>query len=387
MKKGKIFTNCLFSIWTLSVILSFASCSADGDSTSIIDERVPLETEVPFSVILKAYSENSDITAKGDVKSTTLYVFDENNDFYKQITVDKDYLLQVKPVEINCPGSDKITVVAWAGLSSESEEISNMNRANIISDLQVSLKHNNGIANNLPGDLFYGQIVLHRSSTKATAQELKIERKVSSMSILTKGALKVFDSKEGNYYYKIKRTKSSFNCNGELTGNDIEYIIPATLNDNGNLTTGTFSILPADNMTIELYRDDVWFFLPKMSKIQKSWLQTKENKQISFLIFHATISMLAFQTGVLLFSMLQSDNSTLNFLYAIGAHSVIPSVRRFFINMRFSVIGTPTNMIQTQLLISISSDYKYFIISQMIEIQHPYDIFTTHINTIDSVTL
>ena len=237
MKKGKIFTNCLFSIWTLSVILSFASCSADGDSTSIIDERVPLETEVPFSVILKAYSENSDITAKGDVKSTTLYVFDENNDFYKQITVDKDYLLQVKPVEISCPGSDKITVVAWAGLSSESEEISNMNRANIISDLQVSLKHNNGIANNLPGDLFYGQIVLHRSSTKATAQELKIERKVSSMS--------------------IKRTKSSFNCNGELTGNDIEYIIPATLNDNGNLTTGTFSILPADNMTIELYRDDV----------------------------------------------------------------------------------------------------------------------------------
>lgn len=237
MKKGKIFTNCLFSIWTLSVILSFASCSSDGDSISIIDERVPLETEAPFSIILKAYSENSDITAKGDVKSTTLYVFDENNDFYKQITVDNDYLLQVKPVEINCPGSDKITVIAWAGLSSNSEEISNMNQANVISDLQVSLKHNNGVANNLPGDLFYGQIVLHRSSTKATSQELKIERKVSSMSILTKGALKVFDSKEGNYYYKIKRTKSSFNCNGELTGNDIGYIIPATLNDNGNLTT------------------------------------------------------------------------------------------------------------------------------------------------------
>ena len=40
MKKGKIFTNCLFSIWTLSVILSFASCSSDGDSISIIDESV-----------------------------------------------------------------------------------------------------------------------------------------------------------------------------------------------------------------------------------------------------------------------------------------------------------------------------------------------------------
>lgn len=257
MKKGKIFTNCLFSFWTLSIVLSFSSCSADGDSTSIIDDRVPLETEVPFYVILKAYSNNSDITANGDVKNTTLYVFDGNNDFYKQITVDKEYLLQVKPIEISCPGADKITVIAWSGLSNESEEISNMNRANIISDLQVSLKQNNGVANNLPGDLFYGQIVLHRSSTKATAQELRIERKVSSMSILAKGALKVFDSKEGNYYYKIKRTKSSFNCNGELTGNDIEYIIPATLIENGNLTTGTFSILPADNITIELYRDEV----------------------------------------------------------------------------------------------------------------------------------
>lgn len=241
MKKGKIFTNCLFSFWTLSIVLSFASCSADGDSTSVIDDRVPLETEVPFYVILKAYSNNSDITANGDVKNTTLYVFDGNNDFYKQITVNKEYLLQVKPIEISCPEADKITVIAWSGLSNESEEICNMNRANIISDLQVSLKQNNGVANSLPGDLFYGQIVLYRSSTKATAQELRIERKVSSMSILAKGALKVFDSKEGNYYYKIKRTKSSFNCNGELTGNDIEYIIPATLIE----------------ITIELYRDEV----------------------------------------------------------------------------------------------------------------------------------
>ena len=257
MKKGKIFTNCFFTIWTLSVILSFVSCSADGDSYSVEDSQVPLNVEAPFSVILKAYSENQDITSRGDVKSTTLYVFDENNDFYKQITVDRDYLLQVKPVEISCPGSKKITVVAWAGLSNDSEEISNMNQANIISDLQVSLKNNNGVANSLPSDLFYGQVTVYRSATKAAAQELKIERKVSSMSILTKGVFKVFDSKEGNYYYKIKRTKSSFNCNGELTGSDIEYIIPATLNEKGNLTTGTFSILPTDNVTIELYRDDV----------------------------------------------------------------------------------------------------------------------------------
>lgn len=261
MKKGKIFTNCLFAICTLIATITFASCSADSDSPMNIDNKAIEEavsaSEAPFSLVLKAYSENQDVTAKGYVNSTTLYVFDENNDFYKQISVSKNQMLQLESVEISCPGSDKITVIAWAGLSNDSEEISNMNQANIISDLQVSLKQNNGVANSLPGDLFYGQITLHRSATKSAAQVLKVERKVSSMSILTKGVTKVFDSKEGNFYYKIKKTKSSFNCNGELTGNDVEYIIPATLNEKGNLSTGTFSILPSENVAIELYKDDV----------------------------------------------------------------------------------------------------------------------------------
>lgn len=85
--------------------------------------------------------------------------------------------------------------------------------------------------------------------------------------------------------------------------------------------------------------------------------------------------------------MLQSDNSTLNFLYAIGAHSDYSECAPLFINMRSSVIGIPANMIQIQSLINIPSDYKHFTLSRMIWAQCPYDIFATHINTIDSVTL
>lgn len=60
--------------------------------------------------------------------------------------------------------------------------------------------------------------------------------------------------------------------------------------------------------------------------------------------------------------MLQSDNSTLNFLYAIGAHSDYSECAPLFINMRSSVIGIPANMIQIQSLINISS---------MIEMESP----------------
>ena len=261
MKKGRIFTNCLYFVCTLVAAISFASCSADSDSSySGIDEKVienaAEKTDASFSVVLKAYSDNKDITVKGDVDQTTLFVFDQNNDFYKQVTLDRTYLLQAKPVEISCPGSKQITVVAWAGLSSENEEISAMSQANIISDLQVSLKQNNGVAATLPGDLFYGQVTLKSASTKSGTETLKIERKVSSISLITKSVIKVLDSKEGNFYYKVKNTKGSFNHNGELTGENIEYIIPATLNTKGNVVAENTTILPASNMTVELYKDD-----------------------------------------------------------------------------------------------------------------------------------
>ena len=261
MKKGRIFTNCLYFVCTLVAAISFASCSADSNSSySGIDEKVienaAEKTDASFSVVLKAYSDNKDITVKGDVDQTTLFVFDQNNDFYKQVTLDRTYLLQAKPVEISCPGSKQITVVAWAGLSSENEEISAMSQANIISDLQVSLKQNNGVAATLPGDLFYGQVTLKSASTKSGAETLKIERKVSSISLITKSVIKVLDSKEGNFYYKVKNTKGSFNHNGELTGENIEYIIPATLNAKGNVVAENTTILPASNITVELYKDD-----------------------------------------------------------------------------------------------------------------------------------
>ena len=288
MKKGRIFTNCLYFVCTLVAAISFASCSADSDSSySGIDEKVidnaSSQADASFSVVLKAYSDNKDITVKGDVDQTTLFVFDQNNDFYKQVTLDRTYLLQAKPVEISCPGSKQITVVAWAGLSSDSEEISAMNQANIISDLQVSLKQNNGVAAALPGDLFYGQATLKSASTKSGAETLKIERKVSSISLITKSVIKVLDSKEGNFYYKVKNTKGSFNHNGELTGENIEYIIPATLNEKGNVVAENSAILPASDVTIELYKDDIMILSSKNVKnSEKVSVNEGELSEITF---------------------------------------------------------------------------------------------------------
>lgn len=256
MEKGKIFTNCLLSIWTLLFVTSFASCSAD--SNDIIDNEIEpvAATQNAFSFTIKAYSEGEDVTPKGDVKNTTLFVFDENNDFFSQINVDNSYLLENKPIQIDCPYSDRITVIAWGGLSTDNEEISALDRSNMISDLQIKLKQNNGVINNFKGDLFYGQVSLNRAATKTSANVLKITRKVAALQLVTKGIIKKFDSREGNYFYKVKNTKGSFDHNGNLIGDDVEYLVPASLNEQGNLVAQTTPILPSSDITIELYRDN-----------------------------------------------------------------------------------------------------------------------------------
>ncbi len=141
MKKGNFFANCVFAISFLFAALSFSACSDDSNDVVAISNEVVEQTEIPFSVVLKAINSHGyDITTKGDVNGAVLFVFDQNNDFIEQINVDKSEILSRRPIEISSLNSNKVTVIAWSGINSGNEEISSMSRANIISDLQVSLK-------------------------------------------------------------------------------------------------------------------------------------------------------------------------------------------------------------------------------------------------------
>lgn len=283
MKKSRIIASTLLTAWMLSVMFSFVACSADSDS--IIDNNATPKanaSENLFSLVVKALSNKEDITTKGDVENVTLYIFDENNDFYQQVNLDKATLLQRKTVQIDCPGSNRITVIAWGGLSNENENISSMNNANVISDLQVQLKQNNGVVTSAASDLFYGKVTMQRSQpTKAIAIEtLAISRKVSSLSLSTKGVNKKFGTVEGSYFYKIKKTKSSFNYNGELTGTDVEYIFPAFFDKSGTLIASTTPLFPASEVAIELYRDNEMIFSSENAK-NKEKLSASEGEQVN----------------------------------------------------------------------------------------------------------
>ena len=225
------------------------------------------------------------MTTKGDVKNVTLFVFDEEGYFVKQIAVEKSQILNRKTIEIACPGNDKITVIAWGGLS-ENEEFTAMSPMNIISDLQVKVKENNGVAT-ATGDLFYGQVEIKHSSTKSNERsELALQRKVSSVSLSTEGLAQ----DNSTYEYRISKSQEAFDANGELTGEEIEYAIPASFNKKGVLVADS-PILPASNLTISLYKDGQLVFSAEKDQNGKN-LSAKAGKQQN-LVFDKNGSNLA----------------------------------------------------------------------------------------------
>lgn len=299
MKKGNLTSVFALAFAVILSAVSFTSCSGgDSDidnvlsnsSTNTINSSKEsdneLQVEAPFSVVLRTLNVGGeDLTTKGDVKNVTLFVFDEEGYFVKQIAVEKSQILNRKTIEIACPGNDKITVIAWGGLS-ENEEFTAMSPMNIISDLQVKVKENNGVAT-ATGDLFYGQVEIKHSSTKSNERsELALQRKVSSVSLSTEGLAQ----DNSTYEYRISKSQEAFDANGELTGEEIEYAIPASFNKKGVLVADS-PILPASNLTISLYKDGQLVFSAEKDQNGKN-LSAKAGKQQN-LVFDKNGSNLA----------------------------------------------------------------------------------------------
>lgn len=279
-----------------TVILSLTSCSAGSEE---IPSAPASKNDTPTTITEGAFSlkvalvdnEGEDITTKNVVKNIALFVFDKNEKYYSRLDIDAQSIIERREVKITCPESDQITVIAWGGLTENSESIANLSKGiSSINDFTLSLNHEEGIAN-LTGDIFYGQHLIRASiSSKSTnsTDELVMERKAASVSLTTSG---IIPTKNDIFSYKIKNTKSAFNHNGELTGETIEYIIPASFDKKGNLTMDTASIFPSSEITIELYKNDELIFSAEKDKNSRS-LSAKSGKLLDvFFDFNSTLSV------------------------------------------------------------------------------------------------
>lgn len=304
MKKN-ILSKGLVSAWLIATVLAFTACSSEDSNMEYIQKdnttaSTGSSTAVnPYTLVLKALSDGKDVTTKGDVEGVTLFVFDENYDYVETKTIDKSTVLNRRTISIAANATEKITVVAYAGLTNNKEEVSSLNQNSILTDLRVQLKQNNGQVTS-PSDLFYGQISIDRASVTRSddAQVLSIERKVAEFSLTTTGIANKFGTTTGDFYYKIKTSTSMINYNGEVTGENVEYILPATVNAAGNLVADNIAVLPSDDVTIELYRDDILVLSSKnLKNTQELSISASEQLDIVFDAVKANLSMVVAAWG------------------------------------------------------------------------------------------
>ncbi|MDH6344199.1 hypothetical protein M2480_001218 [Parabacteroides sp. PFB2-12] len=254
--RTNIFNKGLLAIATLSTLLAFTSCSSDSDSNYTATEVVAPK-QADFTVRIKAIDKaGKDITTYGEGNDVTLYIFDDNYDFIASQNIAKAAVMNGQKIQIHAQNANRITVVAWAGLSNNKEEVSSLTKANILSDLRVQLKQNNGQVTTPPSDLFYGQLTLDRAQTKADqVNTLVVARKVAQFTLATLNVTETYGT-TGDYYYKITSTSDAIDYNGKVTGSVVSYIVPTSVNEMGNLTKEQISIFPSENVTVELYRND-----------------------------------------------------------------------------------------------------------------------------------
>lgn len=307
MKKINFTTRSLVSALALGFVLTFSACSADSDTSytpgsDVLNkpnkENTP--TENPFSFALKVTSDGKDITTKGDLSTTTLFIFDENDNFIQQMNIDKATILNRKKISISAPNAKTIKVVAWGGLINNKEEVSSLNQTNVFSDLRVQLKKTMEQVAISPSDLFYGQLQLNRPAGEEI-QTLNIERKISSLTLATKNIAKKFGNSEGDFYYKVTTKYDSFDHNGKLTGSTAEYILPAYMNENGHLSAESITVLPSDEVSIELYRDDIMVLSSKKSKKTESLsLDAAKQLHITMDFYNTNFAVTVAEYGVVL---------------------------------------------------------------------------------------
>lgn len=291
-------------IWLILATVLLFSCTSGSEE---LPDSLPTDdstTSTDGIFTLKASitdNEGHDITTRRSFNKVSLFVFDQDNRFYDRLEIDIQSIIDQQDIHISCPGSSQITVIAWGSSTDLSEVISNLTKGSPMSDFMLNTSRSN--SSNLPGDLFYGQVVILKGSNRssATVNKLIMKRKNSSISLSTKGI-----DKEAAYCYtyKVRSADNGFNYNGVLTGDDIEYTIPAYFDDKGNLRMQKSSVLPSSAITIELYKDNEPVFNIQKDEHQND-LSVKEGSEIQIeLVYNATVSV---KTTILPWTYISQD--------------------------------------------------------------------------------
>lgn len=219
----------------------------------------------PFQITIKALdAELKDITESGAVQQVILFVFDENGHIVTSSELSSDLIKNRKPIDIrvNYPGHKSLTLIAWGNLD-EKVDFSQVTTVKQMGDLYVKLKSKNSLAAS-PGDLFYGSThvpIEFGGIEFGKSHVIEISRKTASVIITARNLPSNVDA--SSYKFVLRESPDTYNSEGILTGNMVNYQPEISKNEVGHLVTPIFCVFPTiENklFVLDVYKNEQLIF-------------------------------------------------------------------------------------------------------------------------------
>ncbi|MEG1544264.1 MAG: FimB/Mfa2 family fimbrial subunit [Tannerellaceae bacterium] len=238
-------------IFSTSKYLLLAVTASAILTTSCMHE----ELSACYRFTLKAENfAGDDITESGDVAEASLYIFDEKYNHLETRPLDLAFLKSRQEIVLSYPEDTKLHIVAW-GNAQQGNQI--VNEADLIQDLRVKLKSNNGLAD-APDELYYGNRLVQTKAGGGITKndEIVIRPKISSVMVRTEG-LKYVASKlratpsADAFHSTVGTTPDAFGYDGTQVGDDVIYSPTFTLESN-ELKTPKHNMAAGQNLKVAL---------------------------------------------------------------------------------------------------------------------------------------
>lgn len=244
---------------TLVCMLLFGGLLLAGCTKSTTG-KCPDEIEVDINVV---DVEGEDITDQGVIEKLSLFVFDNNKLFIKQLETRVGESLR-----LYFPDQDLIHVVSWGNLNGNSVQLTELKPGTPMHEAMVSLLENplpqhkanatRGIAIP-PTDLFYSYNEISLRTGAQASYTLRLNRMVSAMNITMRNLQSYANRYDDNYSLVVRETYNAIDFYGRLTGDKVGYVPATSFNDKKELTAPLFNLLPSHAegvIEIDIYHGD-----------------------------------------------------------------------------------------------------------------------------------
>lgn len=212
-----------------------------------------------YQVVIKVVNLNGDeITGSGEVSHATLFVFDHDSTFLESVAVDRDAIVNKRPVVLDYPVDRPLHLVAFGGTVplETKQEVPQLTGADKMSDLKVRMKESNSIAVP-PDDLFSGVEDVTISKSDFRTYEVVIRKKVTKVIVRTEGFSHIPTKAVEGYSFRVLDVPGGFDYQGKGLEETAVYNPDYRLITEKNvLLSDTSNVVPDKRIYAEFTRPD-----------------------------------------------------------------------------------------------------------------------------------